>query len=290
MHGKTNGKPRYRLVALIPVVAAFTLLWYYASLYEPQHPVLKKITIRDKALADVFGRRRVLFLSDLHIGSAKSQREDEVLAEIKRLKPDIIFLGGDYVRWSGRNQAAYEKALDFLAALDAPLGVYAVLGDADYHYSRKVCEFCHNPATYSPTSRHRVTILRNSGTYVDTGRGRVFIWGGDAQHDAGSWEASLWKAQAEDGPAILLSHSSIIFDALPNDKDMVVLAGDTHGGQVRLPGIFWRLTKRKPDPAHMYGLFRAGRKYLYVTSGVGTSWPHIRLGVPPEIVELEFTE
>ena len=91
-----------------------------------------------------------------------------------------------------------------------------------------------------------------------------------------------------DAPALLLSHTSEIYNKISGAREILVLSGDTHGGQVLLPGWFWRLTRRKPDPAHIHGLFREGKKALFVTRGLGTSVVHFRLGAPPEIVVLEF--
>jgi hypothetical protein len=70
--------------------------------------------------------------------------------------------------------------------------------------------------------------------------------------------------------------------------DVLTVSGDTHGGQIRLPRWFWRLTRLKPDPEHIHGLFRDGRKSLVVIRGIGTSRIRFRLGSPPEIVVLEF--
>jgi len=86
----------------------------------------------------------------------------------------------------------------------------------------------------------------------------------------------------------LLSHTSEIYKNISRAREILVLSGDTHGGQVLLPAWFWRLTRRKPDPEHIHGLFSEGNKALFVTRGLGTSVVHFRLGAPPEIVVLEF--
>jgi predicted MPP superfamily phosphohydrolase len=87
---------------------------------------------------------------------------------------------------------------------------------------------------------------------------------------------------------LLLSHTSEIYEKISSSREVLALSGDTHGGQVRLPGWFWRLTRLTPDPAHIYGIFREGKKALIVTRGLGTSRVHFRLGEPPELVVLEF--
>jgi hypothetical protein len=93
---------------------------------------------------------------------------------------------------------------------------------------------------------------------------------------------------AGETPTILVSHSSGIYEEIDPSKEALTVSGDTHGGQIRLPRWFWRLTRLKPDPDHISGYFQNGRKSLVVTRGIGTSRFRFRLGAPPEIVVLEF--
>ncbi|HET9300128.1 MAG TPA: hypothetical protein VFO11_09285, partial [Candidatus Polarisedimenticolaceae bacterium] len=85
-------------------------------------------------------------------------------------------------------------------------------------------------------------------------------------------------------PALLLAHHpDIVLDArraggaLPD----LVLAGHTHGGQIRLPflGTVWSSTQlgRHVDA----GLFHVGGMPLYITAGVGTSIVPARFLAPP---------
>ena len=67
-----------------------------------------------------------------------------------------------------------------------------------------------------------------------------------------------------------------------------MLAGHTHGGQIRLPGIGIVHTATK-EPRHWtHGLVEERGQYLYVTSGIGTSGLPLRWGLPPEIVGLDW--
>ena len=66
----------------------------------------------------------------------------------------------------------------------------------------------------------------------------------------------------------------------------VVLAGHTHGGQVRLPGIGALLTRTRLGRRYDRGLFqlddaRAGGTWLYVNPGIGTSLLPVRFCDPP---------
>jgi predicted MPP superfamily phosphohydrolase len=68
----------------------------------------------------------------------------------------------------------------------------------------------------------------------------------------------------------------------------LVLAGDTHGGQIRLPLVGAPVRKTTMPSRYAYGLVREGGATLYTTSGIGTRGVPLRLLCPPEIVVLEL--
>jgi predicted MPP superfamily phosphohydrolase len=90
---------------------------------------------------------------------------------------------------------------------------------------------------------------------------------------------------ARDRPVLVIAHEPIFFTWLRPAIPVLMLAGHTHGGQIHLPVIgSWQ-----GDPyysSHRRGLFAEGRHRLIVSSGLGTSYLPMRIGVPPEIVEV----
>ena len=124
---------------------------------------------------------------------------------------------------------------------------------------------------------------------VETPSGKLRISGVD-KSALKPGDRRLQELLAGDTPTILLSHSSRTYKEIDPLTEVLTVSGDSHGGQVRMPRWFWRLTRYKPDPDHMHGFFQDGRKSLIVTRGVGTSRFRFRLGSPPEIVVLEFGE
>lgn len=239
-------------------------------------------------MASAFGNLKMVMLSDLHIGKTWPVAVSKALKIINKLKPDVIFLTGDYVVWGGK-KAEYDKAISFLSRLKAPLGVYAVMGDADYQFSRKSCEFCHEKGSAYPAMRHQVKFLRNSQAVIKAGKKEIYIAGVDS-HSQKDYTLKKINKLLNGSSSILLSHSAIPYNYIDPNKNVLVLSGDTHGGQIYLPGFIWKISKRKKDTMHMYGLYNDKNKFLYVTSGIGTSGMPIRLGVPPEVVLFEFAD
>jgi len=128
----------------------------YGFQVGPDQVEISHVYIENSALAKVLEHKVLVHISDLHIDNLGAQ-EEKVLEVLNHLKPDLIFLTGDYVRWN----SDYEPALSFLAKLIARVRILAVMGDYDYSNSRKSCLFCHEPGTGNPTKRHQVKFLRN---------------------------------------------------------------------------------------------------------------------------------
>lgn len=276
----------YLLIAIISTSLILVIL--YGFFIEPCQVRLKTVEVHNKALASTFKELKIVLLSDLHIGNSWSTPVKRTLEIVSKLNPDLIFLTGDYVDWKGGNEA-YDNAITFLSHLSAPLGVYAVMGDSGYHFSRKSCEFCHESGSALPTTRHQVKFLRNTEVNVNFKTNNFSIIGLDTD-SRDKPDLNLINNMRTGNPTIVLSHFSSVYNSINKEENVLVLSGDTHGGQIYLPGIIWKIIRRKPDPAHMYGLFQDRNKSLYVTSGIGTSDIPFRLGMPPEVVLFEFKD
>ncbi|MFX0196749.1 MAG: metallophosphoesterase [Candidatus Hodarchaeota archaeon] len=82
------------------------------------------------------GERIAVHISGLHLNRIES-RERKVLQIFDELKPDFLFLIGDYIQWDGN----HEIALSYLSRLKAKVRVLAAMGNYDYSRSRKSCLF-----------------------------------------------------------------------------------------------------------------------------------------------------
>jgi predicted MPP superfamily phosphohydrolase len=86
-------------------------------------------------------------------------------------------------------------------------------------------------------------------------------------------------------PVIALAHEPDFFRVLPGNVSLL-LAGHTHGGQIRLFGLPRLLPYYE---AHWRGGFRNARgQQMIVSAGLGTTYVPIRIGVPPEIVVIDL--
>ena len=79
---------------------------------------------------------RIAMVSDLHAGAPwmRERGVDRVVDAVRDAAPDLVALLGDYVDFAvrGARHVAHASVARRLAALDPPLGTYAVLGNHDW--------------------------------------------------------------------------------------------------------------------------------------------------------------
>jgi hypothetical protein len=90
-----------------------------------------------------------------------------------------------------------------------------------------------------------------------------------------------------DEPCLALIHEpDLAFEAHEHGADLI-LAGHTHGGQVRLPLIGAPYTLRTDERISIAaGFQRIGAGLLHITAGLGHTIP-LRFLCPPEVVWLD---
>jgi hypothetical protein len=268
---------------LLWTVLLFSGLGLYGVFIEPYWTKIHHVWIENTGLAEILEGRIAVHLSDLHM-SKLGKREQKLLKILEQLDPDFIFLTGDYIQWNADNEAA----LTFLARLKAKVGAWAVMGDYDYSHSRKSCLFCHEVGSGKPTRRHNVRFLRDSVEHVGLPDGYISIGGIDPDVDLSSFPDTPYFSMKVDVPGIILSHNPLNFELFDDDQDVLMLSGDTHGGQIPIPSWLWKFLGYEKCAWYNQGLFERGNKKMFVTRGIGTSHLPIRILRRPEVVVLHF--
>jgi uncharacterized protein len=232
----------------------------------------------------------ITVIADLHAGGPNMglRRVEEIVTVGNLLKSDIIVLLGDYFathRFITEvvPPAAWSRAL---ALLQAPLGVWAILGNHDWWHdiagTRKALDavgipVLENDARLMGELPHRFW-LAGLGDQLAYRRGHGRFEGID------DLPGTLARIDSDD-PVILLVHEPDIFTEV-SDRVALTLAGHTHGGQIRLPVIWPEFVPSMYGARFAYGHVIEQGRHMVVSGGLGTSWVPARLGVPPEIVHI----
>ena len=255
--------------ATLSIMFGLLVVGMYASWIEPNRIEVTQTSLRTKYLAPGSTPLKIVQLSDLHIDRL-GYREKKALKLVAGLKPDFIFLTGDYTNHLESNPDVRR----FLEGLEARYGVYAVHGNWNQL-----------PEARWVFRDLPITLLHYGAVVVRTKSGRVVV-GGVPWYGAEEAGVCFRKVSTRNSYVILLCHTPDAGLYSPSWVDLV-LAGHTHGGQVRLPfiGPIVNFTDVSRDQSVGLTKLPQGSR-LYVNRGLGMEGggaPRIRLLCRPEI-------
>ena len=279
-----KGKKRLFIILITGII-----LWTYSSL-ETRWIKTTYVTIESPEIPASFNGKRIVFVSDIHHGSALSrERVKKLVQRINDLHPDIIILGGDYISFEEK----YIKSLfEELRNLKSKYGVYGVLGNHDFYVNGSLSEKmmvlngikdCDNKSYWLKINRDSIKI----GGVVDPDGWKPKV------------DSTVYDVHKKDF-CILITHRPDFIDKINNDLVDLTLSGHTHGGQITLFGLWapilptenglWAsLSLSEETQKYRYGLVHPKpNMQSYITSGIGTRFPHIRFFCRPEIAVLEL--
>lgn len=238
---------------------------------------VRTIDVTVAKLPRAFDGFRIVQLSDLHVGSLCPRARALRWVRIANgLGADLVALTGDYVT-SG--VAFHRDIADALTALRAPAGVVAVLGNHDY--------FGDGEPLIGLMRAGSITVLRNERTVIEREGARLVVAGVD---DTWTKRADVGRTmEGTDGePVVVLAHDPKLFPALAERGAALVLSGHTHWGQVAVPFLAKRFNLSATAMRFTADVYRLGDSVLYVSPGLGTTGPPMRLGAAPEITVLRL--
>lgn len=282
------------------VMAAGASAVAYAGLVERRWYRLRHATVpalRRSATRPL----RILHLSDLHLLPRQDHKHDFVRACVATA-PDLVVATGDFLG----HPDAVDDAVSLLAPAAQGCPALAVLGSNDvYAPSPK------NPFDYLiDRDKRRVgrrmdtarlvdglraagwTFLDNARTTITTVAGPVDAAGlGDAHV---GWDHPEQVDWAPPGDAVALRlgvlHAPYLraLDVFAEHAYDLVMAGHTHGGQLRVPGLGALVANCDLPLRQARGLSRHQQAWLHVSAGLGTSmYAPVRFSCPPEATLLD---
>ena len=271
--------------ALIPALGVMG--WFAFGFIEGWKRLeLKHITFTSPDLPPYFDGYRLVQITDFHLGSFPPGNDfvQKVVDAANNEEPDMILFTGDLVN----NQASeVEPYLETLGQLHAQDGIYSIWGNHDY------CEYGNNHSIGALKRNRRMLYgyqeslgwhqLMNEHHVVSHGMSSIAVIGvenpGQPPFTNRSNLKKAMKGVDPDMFKILLSHDPHHWRReVVGKKIQLTLAGHTHAGQLKIG---------KWTPARMAfkewgGAYRIGEQMLYVSSGIGGSFP-FRLGAWPEL-------
>lgn len=242
-------------------------------------PVVRKLDLHISKNAGGLKELNAVLMSDIHLGTLIGNGHfAKIVHKVQGLEPDIIFLAGDVLD-EDLEPVLRQNIGETLRQLSAPLGVYAVMGNHEYIGGA-------SPA-YSYLKDHGLIMIRDSVVKVSESFYVIGREDRDKRRFAGRERMELKelvnKADAQ-YPLILLDHQPFYLQEAAQLGVDLQLSGHTHHGQLwplnYITSAVYTISR---------GYAKIGGMHVFVSNGVGTWGPPVRIGNRPEIVQLKIT-
>lgn len=276
------------------VCAAINIYIVIAGIsYGKYHIVEHRLTISCPDLPEAFNGYRIVQLSDLHLGTYRSNPRfvNRVVNVVNKQHADLIVFTGDLVNYNANELTPFMPLLRTITAKD---GVFSVLGNHDYmtyykwSYREEQRTNIHLLCQYERCMNWH--LLLNQHQILHRGTDSIAVVGVEndglppfPQH--GNLRKALYglptKSNNKPFFKILLSHDPSFWHrkVLPDTDIQLTLSGHTHGGQLKIFGF----APISLFTAEWGGLYQQGLRKLYVSTGLGEALLTFRYGIWPQI-------
>lgn len=242
------------------------------------HPQIKKLEIHIAKPAQ-FKTLNVVAASDIHLGTIIGRKRFcNIVNKINSLQPDIVLFPGDIVD-EDLGPVIKQNLGDALTQLRAKFGVYAATGNHEFIGGvTQATQYL---------EEHNVVMLRDSVVKINQS---LYIVGRE-DRTVNRFTARQRKSLKElltavdkKYPIILLDHQPFQLNEAEENGIDLQISGHTHHGQL------WPLNfiTRAVYEISM-GYLKKGNTHYYVSCGVGTWGPPVRIGNRPEIIQIRLS-
>ncbi|PWN07414.1 metallophosphoesterase [Rhodohalobacter mucosus] len=225
----------------------------------------------------------VVHIADLHADIyTKRDKLSRYIDLVNRAEPDIVIVSGDLIT----------SGLDFiregaraLGEINAPEGVFFVMGDHDYWTGTQHIESALVEEGIDVLQNENRTITFNGKEIKITGVTELYSYRVEPQ-----LLDSLLAKEEGDYFHIVAAHQAserLIRRSQLSEADLL-LTGHTHGGQINIPLFFMPLTAVMEETPYVRGAYQLERLLLNVNSGLGFTLSPVRYNAPASVSVLRI--
>ncbi len=259
-------RPRLRWLAAALLVPALVFTW-------SRFVETRIIRVQETTLAGIGADLDIALVSDIHLGVYKDRAFlERVVDRINRLPVQAVAIAGD-LTYEPQGQSL-DDLFAPLARIDVP--VYVVLGNHDQQAPGPDIDV----ALRSALRKHGVRIIEGEIITVDGVR-----WVGLGDRWARKDDPAFLRASPSPLPTLVLTHNPDTATDLARNDATLLLAGHTHGGQIRIPWLYRRVIPSAHgfDRGEEFARGLDGDVRVFTTTGVGEVGLPMRLFNPPTI-------
>lgn len=221
-------------------------------------------------------RLRIAHVSDFHLNShLPIEYYEDAMRRVAAAEPDLLFLTGDFVTY-----ARYAPLLPRVLTLArGRYGTFGVLGNHD--------DWAGPGIVADAVAAAGVHLLGNGSTRLDVAGHSVLIAGCELPWLRPATRVGTPRQPAQPRPgelALMLTHTPDNVYRLSGRGYAAIFAGHYHGGQLRLPLIGPLVVPSNYGRRFDHGHFVMHDTHLFVTAGIGSAEPPVRLWCQPDVL------
>jgi hypothetical protein len=266
-------------IILAVLLCSIVLLAIVVGYFNARSPRVKMLELSIPKQVDSVKTLDIAVASDIHLGTIIGrERLNSIVEKINNLHADLVLFPGDIVD-EDLAPVINQNLGEMLRTIKAKYGVYAITGNHEYIGGVE--------EAVKYLTEHGIRVLRDEMVNVN---GSIVLVGRE-DRSISQFNGKKRKPLAEimtgvdkRYPIILMDHQPFgLHEAVDQGADLQ-LSGHTHHGQLwpfnAITNAIYELS---------WGYVKKGQTHFYVSSGVGTWGPPVRLGNTPEIIHLRLT-
>ena len=265
------------LSIFILLIIVISLVLAYSHFIATQMITLHEYKITNENIPENYDGLKIIQISDIHYGRMFDKNKlNRLIKSINEQEPDIVVLTGDLIDKDTNLTTTMANELgEGLKKIQANVAKYAITGNHDYKFDEwqniiETGNFENLNNTYDTIYKNGYSSILIAGVSTVVDKQNI--------NDKLTSTIDYINSFENGGPVykILLIHEPDVIDKLNNNKFDLILAGHTHGGQVRLPFlppiILPTNGQKYPGP-----YYKIGNADMYVSNGLGVSTIDFRL-------------
>lgn len=225
---------------------------------------------------------RIIHISDLHADKYTTEKKtDRYIKMVQGEKPDLVVFTGDLVT-SGVD--FIESGSDALFKIESTYGTFAVMGDHDYWSgAEEITE---------ALEERGITVLWNDNHWIEHAGEQIRLTGFTELYSEKAPSERIDQLLAEEQGErmrIMFSHQAserLIEKAMENNVHQL-LAGHTHGGQIRIPFFFYPMTASMFETRYIRRETWLRSMLININSGLGFTLAPFRYNAPAEVTVID---
>jgi len=264
-------------IACLLVSVVIGIIWIDANKFSSKRLSITYENITSSQIPASFDGVSIALITDIQYGTYMNfERLEGFIKKLNNNHPNIVLFAGDLFDNNVTPSASKIEELTYLMGLiEADLGKFYVLGDFDFKNDTEVKKILFD-SNFELVGGDVLRLYNKNTDYINLVGLKEII---NNSNDF----TTIFKDVNEETYTIALCHTPDIVLEFPIGQVDLLLAGHSHGSQIRYP-LVGSYKKYEGSIKFTAGKHASNGTMIYVSSGMGTTGSDVRLFSNPQVI------